>query len=118
MANTGCLGAPASWPASPGARAGNSPARMPALPGKLVLGVSFLVSRIRQRPQKRHERALIVVIETYAAIRMFREIWIQRRAAFQAGAVMPHDLFERGEPPVMHVGRGQDHVAQRGRREF
>src|ERR1043166_1987006 len=49
---------------------------------------------------------------------MFRQIWIERRAWLGAMIIMFHDFFQRGETPIVHVRRGQFHVAQRRRGEL
>ena len=44
---------------------------------------------------------------------MLGEIRVERRATLHAGAIMRHDFVQSLEPAVVHVGRGERHVAQR-----
>src|SRR3954468_10563536 len=53
-----------------------------------------------------------------AAVRMFRKIRIKRGAALYASAVVLDSFVKRGETSVVHVRRGQGHIAQRRRGKF
>src|SRR5262249_32938062 len=49
---------------------------------------------------------------------MFGDVWVEGRAALDAGAVVFDHFFEGREAAVVHIRRGQFDVAQGGRGEF
>ena len=77
--------------------------------GSLAFGEGF---------EEGDERGLIFRGEVEARFRMFRKVGIERLTALHAAAVMLDDFLQRGEPSVVHVGRGARHVAQAGHDEL
>jgi hypothetical protein len=63
--------------------------------------------------RKATSAVLSSALRAKARFGMLGEIRIERGGAMQGAVVVIDDLFERGKTTVVHVGRGECHVAQR-----
>src|SRR5882672_4724876 len=70
----------------------------------------FLIS---QCSQECDQRALVSSRQWNAAIRMLRQIWIERSVPLYAGAVVFDNFFQTRESAVVHIRAGHCNVAQR-----
>ena len=77
--------------------------------GKLRAGHKLFVSK---RSKKGDERGLVLGVKAQSGVRMFGQVRIESSGTVHAGVVVVDDLFERGQPSIVHVGSSQSDVAQ------